>query len=88
MERAAETTTEITEQPLSKGIEVATEEELQQVFEKIRNEKGSKTYCYNTIQFWKSNKRFQFSNLNEVISYAPPITFETFRMAMREFSSQ
>lgn len=71
---------------ISRGVEVESLEKLQKVFESIQHDKQTKTFVYNNIQFWKANKRYQFSDTNELISYAPPISFETFVSAFTEFS--
>jgi len=70
---------------ISRGIEVESLENLQKVFDSIQHDKQTKTFVYNNIQFWKVNRRFQFSDTNELISYAPPISFETFVAAFNEF---
>jgi hypothetical protein len=84
MKREAEESTG--EVVMSRGIEVESPENLRQVFESIKNDKQTKTFVYNTIQFWKVNRRYQFSDTHSLISYAPPITFETFAAAFKEFS--
>jgi hypothetical protein len=84
MKREEEQPTE--ETVVSRGIEVESLENLQKVFESIQHDKQTKTFVYNNIQFWKVNRRFQFSDTNELISYAPPITFETFVAAFKEFN--
>lgn len=71
---------------ISRGVEVESLENLQKLFDSIQHDKQTKTFVYNNIQFWKVNRRYQFSNTNELISYAPPIDFETFRAAFNEFS--
>jgi hypothetical protein len=68
MKREEEQPTE--EVAVSRGIEVESLENLQKVFESIQYDKQTKTFVYNTIQFWKVNRRFQFSDTNELISYA------------------
>ncbi len=72
---------------LSRGTEVESLESLQKIFDSIQHDKQTKTFVYNNIQFWKVNRRYQFSDNNELISYAPPITFETFSDAFKEFNS-
>lgn len=84
MKREEEQQTE--EIVISRGVEVESLEKLQKVFESIQHDKQTKTFVYNNIQFWKVNKRYQFSDTNELISYAPPISFETFVEAFTEFS--
>ena len=71
---------------ISRGVEVESLEDLQKLFEAIQNDKQTKTFVYENIQFWKVNRRYQFSNTNELISYAPPISFETFVAAFKEFN--
>lgn len=84
MKREEEQTTE--EAVISRGVEVESLENLQKVFDSIRHDKQTKTFVYNNIQFWKVDRRYQFSNTRELISYAPPITFETFVAAFEEFN--
>lgn len=72
---------------ISRGVEVESLENLQKLFDSIRNDKQTKTFVYNNIQFWKVNKRYQFSNTRELISYAPPIDFETFVEALNELNA-
>lgn len=84
MKREEEQPTE--EVVISRGVEVESLENLQKVFESIQHDKQTKTFVYNNIQFWKVNRRYQFSDTHELISYAPPITFETFVEAFKEFS--
>jgi len=76
-----------TEQPvISRGIEVESLENLQKLFDSIQHDKQTKTFVYNNIQFWKVNRRYQFSDTHSLISYAPPITFETFVATFNEFN--
>lgn len=84
MKGEEEQTTE--EAVISRGVEVGSLENLQKIFESIKNDKQTKTFVYNKIQFWKVNKRYQFSDTNELISYAPPISFDTFVAAFKEFN--
>lgn len=83
MTREEEQPTEQT--AISRGIEVESIESLKKVFDSIQHDKQTKTFVYNTIQFWKVNKRYQFTDTKELISYAPPITFDTFVAAFQEF---
>lgn len=79
--KAAEETTEAV---ISKGIEVDSVENLEKLFNEIAKDKQTKTFVYKGIQFWKVNRRYQFSDTKELISYAPPISFETFLNAFEE----
>lgn len=71
---------------LSRGIEVESVENLEKLFHEIEKDKQTKTFVYQGIQFWKVNRRYQFSDTNELISYAPPISFETFLAAFKGFA--
>jgi hypothetical protein len=78
---------ETTEAVISKGIEVDSVENLEKLFNEIAKDKQTKTFVYKGIQFWKVNRRYQFSDTNELISYAPPISFDTFLRAFGEMSN-
>jgi hypothetical protein len=84
MKRAEEQPTEGA--MISRGVEVESLENLQKIFDSIQHDKQTKTFVYNNIQFWKVNRRYQFSDTHSLISYAPPITFETFAAAFTEFN--
>jgi hypothetical protein len=71
---------------VSRGIEVEGVENLEKLFHEIEKDKQTKTFVYRGVQFWKVNRRYQFSDTNELISYAPPISFETFLGVFKEFA--